>query len=71
MPQVQWINQNKNTLSCSYHGDPSIELGDTIQVENKYPDKDGNIRYDKVWVTKIESEFKGSFNQSIEGDIID
>ena len=64
-------NQNKNTLSCSYNGDPSIELGDTIQVENKYPDKDGNIRYDKVWVTKIESEFKGSFNQSIEGDIIE
>lgn len=68
-----YINENKskNSISFNFNGDPTIELGDSIEVENKYPDENGNIKYDKVWVTKIESEFKGSFSQSIEGDIIE
>lgn len=64
-------NQTKLTTSFEFNGNPMIEVGDVIQVENKYPDENGNSKYDDVWVTKIESEFNGSFSQSIEGDIIE
>lgn len=63
-------NMSDKALSCSFNGDPSIECGDCIQVEKKYSES-GETEYNKVWVTKIESEFKGSFNQTIEGDIIE
>lgn len=59
--------RSKNSTSFSYNGDPSLECGDIIYVENKY-DKEN---YDKLIITKIESEFKGSYSESIEGDIID
>ena len=63
-------NMSYKELSCKFNGDPTIECGDCIEVENKYSTEE-EPRYDKVWVTKIESEFKGSFNQTIEGDIIE
>lgn len=53
-----------------FNGNPTIECGDCIEIENKYSTEEEPL-YDKVWVTKIESEFKGSFNQTIEGDIIE
>ena len=60
-------NRNKYSISLSYNGDPSIECGDVMYAESKY-DKEN---YDKFIVTKIESEFKGSYTESIEGDIIE
>ena len=70
---AEYINNNKSDYSINFqfNGNPVIECGDCIEVENKYPDENNQPRYDKVWVNKIESEFKGSFNQSIEGDIIE
>ena len=70
---VDYILENKSKYEskCKFNGNPAIECGDCIQVENKYLDENGNPRYDKVWVTKIESEYKGSFNQTIEGDILE
>lgn len=62
-----WANYN---ASFEFNGNPAIELGDLIKVENKYSTEENRI-YDKVWITKIESEYKGSFNQTIEGDIIE
>lgn len=63
-------NHNDYSTKFSYNGDPSVELGDNIEVESKFKDN-GNTQYDLVWVTKIESEFDGSFNQTIEGDILE
>lgn len=70
---AEYINNNKSDYSINFqfNGNPVIECGDCIEVENKYPDENNQPRYDKVWVNKIQSEFKGSFNQSIEGDIIE
>lgn len=66
------INKESNKqLKCEFNGNPAIECGDCIEVENRFADKNNNPRYDKVWVTKIESEFNGSFNQTIEGDILE
>lgn len=64
-------NSSKYKSTFKFNGDPTIECGDCREIENKYPDENGKARYDKVFITKIESEFKGSFNQSIEGDIIE
>lgn len=63
-------NMSNKELSCKFNGNPTIECGDCIEVENKYSTEEEPL-YDKVWVTKIESEFKGSFNQIIEGDILE
>lgn len=63
-------NQNKLTTSFSFNGNPMIEVGDVIQVESKYSDESNEVKYDDVWVTKIESTFDGGFSQSIEGDIL-
>lgn len=60
-------NRNKYSISFSYNGDPSIECGDVMYAESKY-DKEN---YDRFIVTKIESEFTGSYSESIEGDIIE
>ena len=60
-------NRNKYAISFTYSGDPSIECGDVIYAENKYDSEN----YDRLIVTKIESEFKGSYSESIEGDIIE
>lgn len=70
---VDYILENKSKYESSFefNGNPAIECGDCIEVENKYLDENNAPRYDKVFVTKIQSEFKGSFNQSIEGDIIE
>lgn len=62
-------NQNKLTSSFSYNGNPATEVGDVIQVESKYSNNN-EVKYDDVWVTKIESTFDGGFSQSIEGDIL-
>ena len=59
-------NRAKNMASFSYSGDPSIECGDCIYIQNKYADN-----YNKLIITKITSEYKGSYNESIEGDIIE
>jgi len=63
-------NENKYSTRFTYNGDPSLELGDNIEVESKFKDND-NKQYDLVWVTKIESEFDGAFEQTIEGDILE
>lgn len=63
-------NDNKYKTRFTFNGDPSLELGDNIEVESKFK-QNGNTKYDLVWITKIESEYNGSFNQSIEGDIIE
>ena len=63
-------NMSNKELKCKFNGDPTIECGDCIEVEKKYS-QSNNTEYNKVWVTKIESEFNGSFNQTIEGDIIE
>lgn len=55
----------------SFNGNPGLEVGDTIKVESKYLDDNNKTKYDKVFITKIESEFKGSFSQNIEGDIVE
>jgi hypothetical protein len=70
---VDYILENKSKYESSFefNGNPAIECGDCIEVENKYLDENNAPRYDKIFVTKIQSEFKGSFKQSIEGDIIE
>lgn len=60
-------NRNKYSISFSYNGDPSIECGDVMYAESKYDQEN----YDRFIVTKIESEFAGSYSESIEGDIIE
>ena len=60
-------NRNKYSISFPYNGHPSIECGDVMYAESKY-DKEN---YDRFIVTKIESEFTGSYSESIEGDIIE
>lgn len=60
-------NRNKYSISFSYNGDPSIECGDVMYAESKYDEEN----YDRFIVTKIESEFKGSYFENIEGDIIE
>ena len=64
-------NENKYSTKFTYNGDPSLELGDNIEVESKFLDDNGNKQYDLVWITKIESEFDGAFEQTIEGDILE
>lgn len=59
--------RKKYSASFSYNGDPSLECGDAIYIENKY-DKEN---YDGMIITKIESEFKGSYTENVEGDFIE
>ena len=63
-------NWNEYKASFGFNGNPIIELGDCIEVENKYSTEEEPI-FNKIWVTKIESEYNGSFNQAIEGDVIE
>lgn len=63
-------NHNKYSTKFTYNGNPSLELGDNIEVESKFKNN-GNTQYDLVWITKIESEFDGAFEQTIEGDILE
>lgn len=65
------LNENKYSTKFTYNGNPALELGDNIKVESKFKDDNDNKQYDLVWITKIESEFDGSFEQTIEGDILE
>ena len=48
-------NYSKNSIKFKYNGYPELELGNCVNVENKYSTEEEPL-YDKVWVTKIESE---------------
>ena len=60
-------NRSKYAVSLNYNGDPTLECGDFVRIQNKYD----ITTYDKVIITKIESEFKGSYSERIEGDILE
>ena len=53
----------------SYNGLPHYETGDIINIEGK---KYGNYTpFYTTYITKIESEFRGSYTETIEGDVIE
>lgn len=59
--------RKKRMMSLEYNGDPSLECGDILGVVNWYDD----TKIYQILLTKIQSEFKGSYSESIEGEIVE
>lgn len=59
----------KRSIKVSFNGLPHYETGDIIHIEGK---KYGNYTpFYMTYITRIESEFNGSYRETIEGDVIE
>ncbi len=65
LPLIYFNLSPKYKISAETMGDPSLEIGDTINIQTKY--QDINNGYKKMIITKQQFTYNGGLECSIEG----